>query len=46
MEIGTKNWHEKPSEMGWEILALAGMLLQTSILAIIMMVVMLVNGKL
>ena len=35
MEIGTKKWHESLSDMGWEVLALAGMLLQASVLAII-----------
>jgi hypothetical protein len=45
MEIGTKNWHESLSDIGWEILALAGMLMVTAALAIIMFVVMLVNHK-
>ncbi len=45
MEIGTKKWHESLSDMGWEILALAGMLMQTATLALIMLVVMLVNHK-
>jgi hypothetical protein len=44
MEIGTKKWHESLSDVGWEVLALAGMLLQASVLAIIIGVVMLVNG--
>jgi hypothetical protein len=45
MEIGTKKWHESLSDMGWEILALAGMLMQTATLGIIMFVVMVVNHK-
>ena len=45
MEIGTKKWHESLSDMGWEVLALAGMLLQASVLAIIIGVVMLVNER-
>ena len=45
MEIGTKNWHESVSEMGWEILALAGMLMQTSVLAIIIGVVYFLHHK-
>ena len=43
MEIGTKRWHESLSDVGWEVLALAGMLAQASILAIIIGVVMLMN---
>ena len=43
MEIGTKKWHESLSDVGWEVLALAGMLAQTAILAIIIGLVMLVN---
>lgn len=43
MEIGTKKWHESLSDVGWEVLALAGMLAQTAILAIIIGIVMLVN---
>jgi hypothetical protein len=43
MEIGTKKWHESLSDMGWEVLAFAGMMLQTSLLAMIVGIVMLVN---
>jgi hypothetical protein len=43
MTIGTKNWNESLSDMGWEVLAFAGMMLQTSLLAIIVGIVMLVN---
>ena len=43
MEIGTKKWHESASDMGWEVLALAGCLMQAAILAIIIAIVRLVN---
>jgi hypothetical protein len=43
MEIGTKKWHESVSDMGWEVLALAGCLMQAAMLAIIIAVVRLVN---
>ena len=43
MEIGTKKWHESLSDMGWEILSLAGMLGQASLLAIIMGVIYFLN---
>jgi hypothetical protein len=43
MEIGTKKWHESASDMGWEVLALAGCLMQAAMLAIIIAVVRLVN---
>jgi hypothetical protein len=43
MEIGTKKWHESLSDMGWEVLALAGMLMQASVLAIIIGVVYALN---
>jgi hypothetical protein len=43
MEIGTKKWHESLSDVGWEVLALAGMLMQASVLAIIIWIVRLVN---
>lgn len=46
MEIGTKKWHESLSDIGWEVLALAGMLMVTGLLALIMLAVMLVNHKL
>jgi hypothetical protein len=39
MEIGTKKWHESLSDIGWEILALAGMLMQAAVLATIMGIV-------
>jgi hypothetical protein len=39
MRIGTKNWNESISDMGWEILAFAGMLMQASALAIVIGVV-------
>jgi hypothetical protein len=39
MRIGTKKWNESLSDMGWEVLALAGMLMQASVLAIIIGVV-------
>jgi hypothetical protein len=45
MEIGTKRWHESLSDMGWEVLALAGMLLQASVLAIIIGIVYLLNHR-
>jgi hypothetical protein len=45
MEIGTKKWHESLSDMGWEVLALAGMLLQASVLAIIIGVVYALNHR-
>jgi hypothetical protein len=44
MEIGTKKWHESLSDIRWEVLALAGCLTQAAVLAIIIGVVMLVNG--
>jgi hypothetical protein len=43
MEIGTKKWHESLSDMGWEILALAGMLMQATVLALIIGVVYALN---
>jgi hypothetical protein len=43
MEIGTKKWHESLSDMGWEILALAGMLMQATVLALIIGVVYVLN---
>ncbi len=43
MEIGTKKWHESLSDMGWEVLAFAGMLMQASVLAIILGVVYALN---
>ena len=43
MDIGTKKWHESLSDVGWEVLALAGMLAQATVLAIIIGIVMLVN---
>ena len=43
MEIGTQKWHESASDMGWEVLALAGCLMQAAILAIIIAIVRLVN---
>jgi hypothetical protein len=43
MKVGTKNWNESLSDMGWEVLAFAGMMLQTTALAVIIGVVMLVN---
>jgi hypothetical protein len=43
MEIGTKKWHESLSDMGWEVLALAGMLMQTAVLAVIIGVVYVLN---
>jgi hypothetical protein len=39
MRIGTKKWNESISDMGWEILALAGMLMQASALAIVIGIV-------
>ena len=35
MRIGTRKWNESLSDMGWEVLALAGMLMQATVLAII-----------
>lgn len=43
MEIGTKKWHESLSDMGWEVLALAGMLMQAAFLAVIIEIVRLWN---
>jgi hypothetical protein len=45
MEIGTKKWHESLSDVGWEVLALAGMLMQTSVLAIILGIVYLLQHR-
>ena len=45
MEIGTKKWHESLSDMGWEVLALAGMLMQASVLAIIIGIVYLLHHR-
>ncbi len=45
MEIGTKKWHESLCDMGWEVLALAGMLLQASVLALIICVVYALNHR-
>ena len=39
MRIGAKKWNESLSDMGWEVLALAGMLMQASVLAMIIGVV-------
>jgi hypothetical protein len=43
MEIGTKKWHESASDIGWEVMALAGMLMQAAVLAIIIAIVRAVN---
>lgn len=45
MEIGTKRWHESLPDVGWEVLAFVGMMIQTTVLAAIIGIVMLVNGK-
>jgi hypothetical protein len=45
MEIGTKKWHESLSDVGWEVLALAGMLMQASTLAIILGIVYLLQHR-
>jgi hypothetical protein len=45
MEIGTKKWHESLSDVGWEVLALAGMLMQASVLAIIIGIVYLLQHR-
>ena len=43
MRIGTKKWNESLSDMGWEVLALAGMLTQAAVLAVIIGVVRALN---
>jgi hypothetical protein len=43
MRIGTKKWNESLSDMGWEVLALAGMLMQAAVLAVIIWVVRALN---
>jgi hypothetical protein len=43
MNIGTKKWNESLSDVGWEVLAFTGMMIQTTVLAVIIGVVMLVN---
>ena len=43
MEIGTEKWHESASDVGWEVMALAGCLMQAALLAIIIAIVRLTN---
>jgi hypothetical protein len=43
MRIGTKKWNESLSDMGWEVLALAGMLMQAAVLAAIIWLVRALN---
>lgn len=33
MRVGTKKWNESLSEIGWEVLAFAGMLMQVALIA-------------
>ena len=39
MEIGTKDWHESLEDIGWEILALVGVLCLAGAMGLIIFVV-------